>query len=183
MKSGYDRTEKLLIVINNEHDVILSNRLAVNGEREMLAHIVPSLPRIYFGDFQDIESMNIGLQSKFEDSKDRNTVLAVIGNLKEETVNNYGDDGTSQSVTAKTGIAQVDNVRVPNPVNLAPYRTFSEVAQPLSPFIFRMRKGPEAALFEADGGAWKLEAMQNIKEYLTDNLAEEITADKVMVIA
>lgn len=64
-------------------------------------------------------------------------------------------------------------VVVPNPVTLAPYRTFVEVKQPESKFVFRMRKseeGPQAALFEADGGAWKIEAMQRVKEFLEDKL-------------
>jgi hypothetical protein len=46
-----------------------------------------------------------------------------------------------------------------------------------------MRKGPECALFEADGGAWKLAAMRNIKEYLEKALAPEIDTGKVIVIA
>jgi hypothetical protein len=50
-----------------------------------------------------------------------------------------------------------------------------EVEQPVSSFIFRMKedkysKGIQCALFEADGGAWKLEAMQAIKAYLDSEL-------------
>lgn len=110
-------------------------------------------------------------------------MLKLVGNVKEEAVNTIGDDGVSQSVVAKMGVATVGNVKVPNPVLLKPYRTFVEVEQPESNFIFRMRKGPECALFEADGGAWKLEAIDNIKEYLTAELAEEIESKKVFIIA
>lgn len=35
------------------------------------------------------------------------------------------------------------------------------------------REGPLCALIEADGGAWKKEAMQNIKEYLAAALEEK----------
>jgi len=38
-------------------------------------------------------------------------------------------------------------------------------------------------LFEADGGAWKNEAMNNIKQYLSDNLDDEIQSGHVTVIA
>jgi hypothetical protein len=53
-------------------------------------------------------------------------------------------------------------------VDLAPYRTFPEVAQPVSSFVFRARC-PEASqpmlmLVEADGGRWKVEAMNTLRE-------------------
>ncbi|MGH1093265.1 hypothetical protein ACQVUB_27625 [Bacillus mycoides] len=34
-----------------------------------------------------------------------------------------------------------------------------------------------------DSGAWKLKAIENIKNYLTENLAEEIENNKVFIIA
>jgi hypothetical protein len=74
-------------------------------------------------------------------------------------------------VTAKSGISTVENVIVPNPVMLCPFRTFAEVEQPESEFVFRMQTGFKAALFEADGGKWKLYAMQNVKAYLEEKLA------------
>ncbi|OSB00487.1 hypothetical protein B2H85_13365, partial [Clostridium botulinum] len=55
-------------------------------------------------------------------------------------------------------------------VTLAPYRTFPEIEQPLSRFIFRMQQGPSAAIYEADGGAWRNQAMQRIKAYLEEEL-------------
>ena len=83
----------------------------------------------------------------------------------------------------KTGVASRGNAKVPNPVQLSPYRTFVEVEQPESKFVFRMREGARCGLFEADGGAWKLEAMNNIKEYLKEALAQEIESKKVFVLA
>ncbi|MNW60692.1 hypothetical protein D3C74_386970 [compost metagenome] len=70
--------------------------------------------------------------------------------------------GMTQSVVAKTGVATVEDVKVPNPVLLAPYRTFVEVEQPESSFVFRMKDGPSAALFEADGGAWRNDVIANV---------------------
>ena len=35
-----------------------------------------------------------------------------------------------------------------------------------------MQSGPTCALFEADGGAWRNEAMLNIKKYLEANLKD-----------
>lgn len=97
-------------------------------------------------------------------------MLKVTGNIKEEVVKNVGDDGVSQSVVMKSGIASVTEAIVPNIVQLAPYRTFTEIDQPTSDFVFRMRTGVEVALYEADGGAWRNKAMQDIKTYLQSEL-------------
>ncbi|MDD3140742.1 MAG: hypothetical protein PHX08_17475 [Lachnospiraceae bacterium] len=80
-----------------------------------------------------------------------------------------------QRITIKTGITQVADDIIPNPVTLRPYRTFTEVTQPESQFIFRMKDGRECllcGLFEADGGAWNKVAMDNIKKYLSNELKE-----------
>lgn len=129
-----------------------------------------------FGRYYDLETFNVALQSLFVDDNDRANVLKVIGGVKEEKVGEYSDDGVSQTVVAKAGIARVSDVRVPNPVTLRPYRTFAEVEQPASPFVLRMKRVeddmPECALYEADGGKWKLTAIENIAKYLRIKVAE-----------
>jgi len=140
------------------------------------------LPSIPFGRFLDIEEFNILLQSCFVENEGRSKVLRVVGNIKEEDVRTTGDNGVSQVVTAKTGVATVEDVLVPNPVNLKPYRSFVEIEQPESGFVLRLKNGPAAALFEADGGEWKLTAMARIKKYLHDNLNPLIENDDVTII-
>ena len=57
---------------------------------------------------------------------------------------------------------------VPSPCILRPYRTFLEIVQTMSKFVFRMKdsgSGVDCALFNADGGAWKLDAMNSIRKY------------------
>ena len=81
----------------------------------------------------------------------------------------------TQKATVKTGIASKSDAIVPAVVNLKPFRTFLEVEQPSSDFIFRMKEdryteGVQCAIFEADGGAWKAEAMANVKAYLQEQL-------------
>lgn len=123
----------------------------------------------FFGVFWLLEEFIIALQARFVQTDDRASVLGVVGNVKDEHVKTVGDDGTSQQVTARQGVATVENVTVPNPVTLAPFRSFPEIDQPASPFILRMQSaGGEltAALFEADGGAWENEAIGRITAYL-----------------
>lgn len=114
------------------------------------------------------------LQSAFVDLGDRAALLKVTGSIKDENITEVGDNGVSQGVKIKTGVASINEVLVPNPVTLTPYRSFQEIEQVESKFIFRMQSGPRAALFEADGNMWRNEAMIRIKEYLKKNVPEEI---------
>ena len=56
------------------------------------------------------------------------------------------------------------------PEALCPYRTFPQIAQPSSLCVFRLksREGavPLCGLFEADGGAWKVTAVDSIRAWL-----------------
>jgi hypothetical protein len=132
-----------------------------------------------FGEFYNQEEFVVGLQSLFEPTPSRATVLKVIGTIQENIVKEFADDGVTQSVAAKAGQVLVREIEVPNPVFLKPFRTFREIEQPESPFVLRVRTGkekPQCALFEADGGRWKLTAIQAIKEYLEDKIDLPIIA-------
>lgn len=135
-----------------------------------------------FGQFMDAEKFNILLQTCFMETDDLKVIQQVVGNLRDEAVRNYGDDGVSQSVTIRTGIATVGQVRVPSPAKLRPYRTFLEVEQPASLFILRMREGGQCALFEADGGLWRETARQNIRNYFEYELEKMVSEHKVVIL-
>lgn len=184
VKNGVDRTNEAIVdgwmihVVDPETVTVISGLFGrAEQRREYLsatAQAVLSGADFDYGTFYNCEDFNIKLQSVFVENDDRERVLRLVGNIKEENVRTTGDDGVTQSVTAKSGIARVEEVPVPNPVTLIPYRTFREVTQPSSEFILRMRQGhagqmPTCALFEADGGAWKLKAIQSIKAYLQEN--------------
>ncbi len=135
-----------------------------------------------FGQFMDAEKFNILLQTCFMETDDLKVIQQVVGNLRDEAVQNYGDDGVSQSVTIRTGIATVGQVRVPSPAKLRPYRTFLEVEQPASLFILRMREGGQCALFEADGGLWRETARKNIRNYFEFGLEKMVSEHKVVIL-
>ncbi|HHW03380.1 MAG TPA: hypothetical protein GXX35_11350 [Thermoanaerobacterales bacterium] len=177
IKSGFDADafNGTLIHIVDHSTVKLISNILNDSDRETYVTAHAFQPQFRFGYFYDTESFIILLQSCFVQNEDALRIFKLVGNIKDSVIRTYGDDGITQSVTAKVGIAQVEEVPVPNPVKLAPYRTFVEVEQPESKFVFRMRKGedgPEAALFEADGGAWKIEAMQRIKIFLEEKLED-----------
>lgn len=184
IKSNLERKDQqFFLQVVNERKVALSGLLESDGGRETLVVANAIVPRFAYGDFLDAEELIIAFQSKFTKTKDRDLILKVVGNVKEENVRQTGDNGVSQAVTIKTGIASADDVIVPNPVTLAPYRTFLEVEQPESDFIFRMKDGPSGAIFEADGGAWRNKAIVNVRDYLKEQLEQEINAGRITIIA
>ena len=170
--NGTDKlTETLIVHIVSHNQVKVFSELRKDMARSNFIDCNAKTPQITFERFMELEQFNIMLQSCFLENYDRTAVLRVVGNVKEDNVRTTGDNGIAQVVTAKAGVATVGDVVVPNPVTLCPFRTFPEVDQPESKFVFRMKEGPSAALFEADGGKWKIFAMQNIKDYLREELA------------
>ena len=174
IKTNVDHLEgKLLIQVKSPEEVALYSPLNADREREKYVSAEAILPNnVVYDRFLDTERFNIMLQSAFVDDEDKSKLLKYTALITDDTVKNFGDDGISQKVTVKTGVASVSDAVVPNPVTLAPYRTFPEVIQHESKFIFRMKEGPTAALFEADGGAWRNTAILGIKEYLKEALKD-----------
>ena len=167
---------KMIVHVQSPTEVSLYSSLDDERVREHLVDVVARVPEFEYGRFIGHEYFCIGLQAKFLDDpeSDRALVLKFAGTVEEGSVAQYSDDGISQKATVKTGIASKGDAIVPNPVKLRPYRTFHEVQQPTSEFVFRMKSddGVRCALFEADGGAWENVAMKNIKEYLEVELAD-----------
>jgi len=132
-----------------------------------------------FGEYQDAESFFVGLQSMFVATPARDEILKLVASIRENQVRETVDSGVSQAVNTASGVVLVGSTQVPNPVMLAPYRTFREIEQPASLFILRLKAAPAGdkplcALFEADGGGWRLAAIQGIKEYLAGQIGNLI---------
>ncbi len=176
IKSDTDPTDerKMLVHVVSPTEVKLISCLDSDRKREVLIEVKADIPSFPFGKFINHEEFIIALQSKFIADDERDLVLRFAGTVEDGTVAQYGDDGITQKATVKQGISGKTDAIVPNPVNLIPYRTFQEVEQPDSNFIFRMKSdkydGIVCAIFEADGGAWKNEATRRIKEYLFKEL-------------
>jgi hypothetical protein len=139
-----------------------------------------------FGTYYGHEEFIVKLQALFVESDDRDKLLRLFSMIKTEQVLESHDDGMKQAIVARTGVATVAEAQVPNPVILSPYRTFREIAQPQSLFIVRVRGQkdalPSIALFEADGGQWKLEAITKIRDFLWERIVKS-TGPKVTIIA
>lgn len=175
IKSEVDEMPPRMIVeVKSPTEVELYSQLDPNRDRESLVVASARVPDFEFDRFVEHEKFCINLQSKFIPSDDRELILKFAGTVEAGSVSEYGDDGVTQKATIKTGLASKGDAIVPNPVCLRPYRTFLEVEQPESAFVFRMKQDSYGsvmcAIFEADGGAWKMDATQAIKEYLQREL-------------
>ena len=141
--SGVDTmADKMIIQVVSPTKVVLFSQLNDNRDRETLVIAEAQIPSFNYERFIEHESFCIGVQSKFVDDPetDKSLILKFAGTVEAGTVAQYGDDGISQKATIKTGIASKSEAIVPNPVKLRPYRTFSEVEQPVSDFIFRIKR-------------------------------------------
>lgn len=183
LKSNNDaiNSKQVLVVVESPQKVSVYEQVDFeNGRRNQLVCVQASVPRIPFDNWHDQEEFNIMLQSMFIDDADRSIVLDFASHLKIEKGAEVQDNGVSQVATVRDGVASLAQAKTPNPVTLRPYRTFNEVEQPASQFIFRINKMANLALFEADGGKWRLEAIDNIARYLAKELVDN---NKITILA
>ena len=128
-----------------------------------------------------LEEAMVALRSKFQHTDDVDYILSLIGRMDVNQQISSEDNGVTQTVQVRSGVSFVENQQVRPIVSLAPYRTFQEVLQPESDFVFRVDQDRNVSLTEADGGMWKLAARNAVKTYLKDALAEEVYKEQVIV--
>jgi len=114
---------------------------------------------------------NIALQTEFKPNEDLERLMAIVGSMVAERIDTSADDGVTQTVGRRIGVALAGREKIINPFNLRPYRSFPEIEPVPSPFIFRVHQSgdgdlPKAALYECDNGAWRLKAMSLIKDWI-----------------
>lgn len=166
-----DSEEKLILQVVDWRQVVLWSKPSINRkERHVIALVLAHTPNIQFGYHMDNETFCTMLLSEFIDTEARASLFKVVKCLTNEQSLRTADDGVSQVVTVKQGVTLAADVKFENPVPLKPMRTFTEIEQPESNFTLRIDEKARPALFEADGGAWKNEAVVSIKEYLKSNL-------------
>ena len=178
--------ESMVIHVVNPTTVKLYSGLTKERDREHLFKSYAAVPKFSYGNWYSQEEFIIEMQADFEVTDDLQLILKVAGNVEAKTTQNYVDDGTSQRAVIKQGAASKADVLVPNPVTLVPYRTFLEVKQPPSEFVFRIRDDrgePAFKIVEAEGGLWRNEAMNNIKQYLIENLQDAPVYERITIIA
>lgn len=128
------------------------------------------------------EEALIQLRSLFIPNEGTEYLLNLLSRISEDSNVTSSDNGVTQRVEARQGIALNSLVEVKPRVSLQPFRTFLEVAQPESEFLLRVDKDRGIGFFEADGGVWKLEAKRNVAKFFVDALKDLIEDGKVVVM-
>lgn len=186
IKGKTEELQKTMILhVVSPTQVSLYSGLIDERIREDLLRADAIVNEFVFDHYYSQERFLIELQANFLETDDLRTIMQVAGNIKTGTTANYSDDGISQKTTVKMGV-ELNDVIVPNPVKLRPYRTFSEVEQPESAYVFRIQdndKGPQFKLVEADGGLWKNATMKKIKEYLEFELGDLLEECHITILA
>lgn len=171
VKTGYERVD----VFSGLNDRLERNHLVVTK---------PLLPSIRFDQWMDMESFVIQLKTCFCETENLKRLVAIVSTITDESKVSMEDDGFGLKISQISGTAvkKEGNLQINPIVRLVPYRTFEEVDQPESRFLLRVRDGGKMALYEADGGMWKLQAQENVSDFLRNELAEEIKAGTVVVV-
>lgn len=181
--------ERMIIQVTSPREVRLFSGLTEERDREELFRTEAMVPEFSYGREYEQKEFMVKIQSCFEKglADDQEAVQYLAGNIDASQEATYSDNGTTQLCVVKTGVANKENAMVPNPVTLTPYRTFVEIEQPESEFVFRIEQRGGAPLFkliEADGGRWKNEAMLRIKDYILNEMEREpVEGVKITVIA
>lgn len=167
---------------HDQVELITSIRGESNERNVPVASILDDVDRFGFGEWIGHEEFCIELRSRFVVSPDLEKVLQIVGKIDVEEKVRVEDDGISQKVTVNRGVSggmKEPNVPAPVTVALRPYRTFTEIDQPESEFLFRIRqsdRGVACALFEADGGKWRSIARESIRAWLEAEIQRAFTS-------
>ena len=186
-ESREELRDRMIIQVVSATKVLLYSGLLAERDRETLFEVNALLPQFEYGREYDQESFLVAMQSCFQKTDDREAVTIMASNIVNTQQGTFSDDGVSQQAIIKTGVTTKDAAFVPNPVSLIPYRTFLEVPQPASDFVFRISEGrggaPAFKLVAADGGLWKSQAVDNVKNYLVKALADVPERERITIIA
>lgn len=183
---GIDQSHRLYVRVNSARRVMVDSTYTGRDyafySRLPLYEAFSDVPSISVNQSISQEKAIVELQSLYAVTEDRDYLLALLSHIDVNQGVSTVDNGISQEVSVRTGAVLKEQQTVQPIVHLQPYRTFLEVEQPASDFLLRLDKEGRPALYEADGGAWKLEAKRNIAAYLGEKLADLVENGSVVVM-
>ena len=172
----------LYVVVNDYNEVCVVTSFDADRERERPYCVTYDGTPFQFEREYSFEQFVIALRSKFVENEDTAELLSFLKCVTNSASVSTQDDGISQRVSTVKGTSGYKETA---PIRrLAPFRTFSEIEQPTSEFLFRISDGGELfTLHEADGGAWKKLAKDNIKAYYEKAFADEIKDGNIIILS
>lgn len=177
-----DNAQRLLVHVIDQCSVHVMSELWDARRRYHYYTALSMVPQATFGQWMDHERAIIELRTLYAPTPDREYLLDLLSSMDLQQGVKTTDNGVTQEVVAKRGVVLKESICVKPIVRLKPYRTFLEVDQPESEFLLRVNGEGQVALYEADAGAWKLEAKRNIAAWLEDKLSAEIESGGLIVL-
>ena len=171
----------VFVRVSGPTSVWVSTTLQPDMSRNALYHAQADVPGFRQG-YREREKAIIELRSLFMPGDGVAYLLDLLSKMSVEKGATTTDNGITQEVEVKKGIALKQKEEIKPRVALTPFRTFLEVEQPESEYLLRVDEEGRIGLFEADGGVWELEAKENVKAYMEENLRDLVEAGKVVVM-
>lgn len=170
-------------IINLDFNCIeVMSALNLDKSRNYLAEANPMIPQLNIGYDMTVEEMIILLSTSFVQTENTQKFIESLSSLRIVEEVEFNDDGIGQTVTAKKGASMNQKYQIQPIVKLQPIRTYAEIEQVESKFLFRVNKDGTVCLREADGGQWKYDTQKRIVAYLEGQLKKEIEENNVVVI-
>lgn len=173
---------QIFIQVKDYRTVEVFTSLDSDEDRLSLYRCQADTPRVTVDRYIPYENAVIELRSLYIPTEDTAYLLDLLSSISSESKVTSTDNGVTQKVEARSGIALNSMVTVKPRVSLCPFRTFLEVEQPESEFLLRISDKGEVGLYQADGGVWKLEATRNVAAYFERELKDLIEKGFVVVI-
>lgn len=170
----------LFVQVTRHNSVELHGQLQPGNDNTRFSYAAayPDGCHFCFGQWQNIEDMIVLLQTCFARPEgiesDVDAIIDLIGNIASERIHTQKDDGFSQRVEVRSGLASKSAVKVENPVRVHPWQTFVEIDQPEMSAVLRFREVkdnlPMVGLFSSVSTAWQLQTAIKIREWLIERL-------------
>lgn len=161
-----------LIINVDVNNISVISAMEEDKKRHELISSTPLIPDLNLGYNMSVEEMIILLSTAYIPTENTEKFINSISNLRIVEEVEFNDDGIGQTVVAKSGASVNKTYQVQPIVKLKPIRSYAEIEQVESKFLFRVNKNGSVCLREADGGQWKYEAQSKIVEYLENSLKD-----------
>lgn len=181
IKNDALHTDRVFVDVKDATNVRVFTQMDDDHEREVLYAASADVPGFSDG-YREYEKFVIELRSRFIRNAGSAYLLDLLSKIDVTEGASSQDNGVTQQVVVRSGIALKEGVTVKPIVALRPYRTFMEVEQPESEFLVRVDRTGCVGLYEADGGMWQQAAKRNIADWLSAEMEPLVEEGLVVVM-
>lgn len=172
------KPENCIVSVGMNRVVLYSQVKGAKNNRHAIMEVRPvDFETLTEGRLMDQQNMIIELLTRCMRTDEVDELVHKIGSMTYVEKGTSDDDGVSTDLMMSVSVL-CNNGKPKRHVVLRPYRIFPEVEQPSSPFLVRVEssdKRPVVGLYLADGGLWKVVAINNITNYLYEILPDEVS--------